>query len=157
MHGYLDSRVLQSDWYSERDHQGLLHALAEILPQGEPEGWRFIGGEAAKGHVTGPYKSILRGGPAGLIDNFQPYWRLSHSSGEWEIRETGAESRACRLADFAVGMPEYAPLMEGWFAQVLRFAGARDVEANCVDEDASGATWEVSWRGVEESPIVAGG
>jgi uncharacterized protein (TIGR02265 family) len=146
LHHYLESRVLQSNWYSERDHQELLRCLARTLPLGGPECWRFIGGEAAKGHVAGPYKVLIMSGPEALFASLQSFWRLVHTTGDWQVDDLGVGRRRCRLADFAVGMPDFGPLMEGWFVEALRSARARQVDARCTEQDESSATFEISWQ-----------
>jgi uncharacterized protein (TIGR02265 family) len=146
LHHYLESKVLQSSWYSESDHEQLMRCLARMLPQGEPECWRFIGCEAAKGHVAGPYKVLVAKGPDALFASFQSLWRLIHTTGDWQVEDSGVGRRRCRLDGFAVGMPEFGPLMEGYFAEILRLAGARHAEARCTQQDDSSATFEISWQ-----------
>ena len=145
LHHYLDSRVLQSSWYSERDHQELTRALVRMLPHDGPDCWRYIGGEAAKGRVSGPYKVMIMGGPEALFSSFQSFWRLVHTTGDWQVEESGEGRRRCRISDFAVGMPELAPLMEGWFAEAIRQGGGRQVAVRCSEQDESSATFEISW------------
>ncbi len=143
---YLVERILPGSWYPEADQQELLGILCTILPVPPPERWRFIGREAADDHANGLYAGLVSRGPAGFFSVFASLWRLLHTTGEWQVESLGPTSVRASLSDFAVGMPEYGPLMEGYLSRVLERCGAGGVTVVCLGTTPDGATWQASWE-----------
>jgi uncharacterized protein (TIGR02265 family) len=146
LHRYLSEHILPGSWYPEADNQALMRIIAAAMPVKPPECWRVIGREAASDHATGLYASMLQGGPQRYFAHFSGLWSVIHNSGSWQTERVAPNRYEATLADFAVGMPEYGPLMEGYLARVLELSGAADIDVRCVDADHQGARWSISWR-----------
>lgn len=76
---------------------------------------------------------------------FDSLWRLLHTSGRWQIETLAPHGVRATLSDFAVGMPEYGPLMEGYLARILERCGAKGVTVRCLETTPDGATWRTEW------------
>jgi hypothetical protein len=146
LHKYLHERILASSRYPEDDLVGLLRVLVRLLPGDERAAWESIGERAAETHFAGPFEVFIRGGPRHVVESFEALWRLQHDTGRWTV--SLLPDQPCgeaHLYDFAVGMPEYGPLMTGYSRRVLRMAGARSTDCELLRSDASTATWRLAW------------
>lgn len=143
---YLSRRVLVGSWYPEADHYALLRVLVRLMPEKPPECWRSIGRDGARGHVAGPYAGMVLGGPLAYVRSLPAQWRLHHTTGDWETAALGDKHHRLSLSSYAVGMPEIGAIMEGYFVEVLKLAGAAAPHAACLDQGPSAATWEIHWE-----------
>jgi hypothetical protein len=146
LHRYLQERILPSSWYPEDDLVTLLRVLVRLLPGDPRQSWESIGARAAENQFGGPFEVFLRGGLRHVVESFGALWQLQHDSGRWTVTLSPDEPRGeAQLHDFAVGMPEYGPLMTGYSRRVLLMAGARTADCELVRSDASSATWRLGW------------
>jgi len=146
LRSYLDERILPGSWYPEADLTAMLPVVVEILPPGEVERWELIGEHAADAHIAGPYESIVHRGPRGLLQSFNPIWRLQHDTGQWEISIADDDAATARLADFGAGMPSYGRLMIGYLRRLIMLSGVRTATVELLECDDDSGTWEVSWQ-----------
>jgi hypothetical protein len=146
LHRYLQERILASSWYPEDDLLALLRVLVRMMPGEARQAWESIGERAAEAHFAGPFEVFIRGGPRHVVESFEALWQLQHDSGRWTVSLVAGEPRGeAHIYDFAVGMPEYGPLMTGYARRVLLMAGARSAHCELLTADAATATWRLSW------------
>ena len=143
---YLSERILPGSWYPEADNQDLMRVLASTMPVAAPACWRLIGQAAATDHATGLYAATIQGGARRYFIHFEGLWSNIHTSGSWRAHEVSPTSCDATLSDFPAGMPEYAPLMEGYLERILELCNTSGGTVRCLESDHQGARWLASWR-----------
>ena len=150
LQSYLETRVVLLAWYPEEDFLELARALARILPSGGPAPWEWMGRESARRDLAEVYRPLLRpGDPLGTLAKGALLWSAYHDSGRFRALPDAPGSARLELADFGLPAVETCEIFRGYFAEVLRAAGARSVEVTqiaCRTQGAQSCLWQAKWE-----------
>lgn len=147
---YLDQRILVSEWYPESDQLGLLRALVQIVPDQGMDPWEFMGRFTAKHDLSSLYKSMIReDDPSGTLRNGALLWRTYHDTGRCTVTLEGESAAMVTLEEYGMPSREMCGILGGWYGELVRTVGGRDVEvehSHCVSRGDTACKWQIKWQ-----------
>jgi hypothetical protein len=154
LYRYLDERIMASSWYPEDEQLELIRALAQILPDVVPEAskgvYEFMGRFTAQADLGGLYSHMIRPGNAvGSLRRGITLWRTYHDTGTMKTHFPGPGMARLELRGYEGASSEMCRLLTGWYGEMVRMTGARDVEiveSLCVDRGDALCQWEIKWK-----------
>lgn len=133
LHGYLERRIVVSDWYPERDMYGLMLALAKLMPGSGAELYRQIGVLTMRNHLTGSYRHLLSGICLETLPvRAMALWKSLHDTGEMVVRIEDACTGSVVLRGYENPGLEMCLVIESYIAEQLRLAG---LDGFCIDSE----------------------
>lgn len=145
LQGYLEKRIVVSDWYPEQDMYGLMIALAKLLPGSGTELYRQIGVLTLRNHLTGSYRHLLDGICLETLPvRARALWKSLHDTGEMIVAVEGAGAGSVVLRGYHSPGPEMCLVIESYVAEELRLAGLDAVRIDperCVHRGADECYW----------------
>ena len=109
----------------------------------------LMGRGTAQADLSGIYKMRLRPGDlARTITLMSAVWKTTHDTGDVTMSVEGEKTATITLRNFGLRSREFCRVTTGYVGEVLRLAGARDVEVahpSCRDDGASECVWRASW------------
>lgn len=145
LHGYLERRIVVSDWYPERDLYELMLAFAKLMPGSGAELYRQIGVLTMRNHLNGSYRHLLSGICLETLPvRANALWKSLHDTGEMVVGVTDARTGSVLLREYENLGPEMCLVIESYIAEQLRLAGLDDVcidPERCVHHGADDCCW----------------
>ena len=150
LHHYLDQRILVSEWYPESDQLALVRVLGRFMPKGEGDPWELMGRFTAERDLGGLYKSLIRqGDPVATLKNGALFWGRYHDTGHVTVLIEGDGAGRITLEDYGMPSREMCGILGGWYGELVRTVGGRDVEVThdrCVSRGAGLCEWRIKWN-----------
>lgn len=149
---YLETRVLSSSWYPEKDYLDLMRVLVPLWPHDAQSGisaWEAAARASSTAYFEGPYASMVRvGDPSRTLANLEALWRLRHDTGTVRVTTIGENESAIELSDYSLVAPEVCELVQGTIWGFLHFAEAGGIEIRHLRCRARGdavCEWRAHW------------
>ncbi len=150
IHWYLDERIMVSGWYPENDQLALIRALAQVLPPTGMDVYEFMGRFTAQRDLVGLYGHMLKmGDPEATLRRGPAIWKAYHDTGTLQVTFTGPGLARIQISDYGLPSTEMCRLLLGWYGELVRMTGARNVEiveAQCRHRKDVACVWEVKWE-----------
>ena len=150
LHRYLDERILEAKWYPEADLLALIEAMLPLIPGPRDEVLASMGAHSAREHLQGIY-SHLTGGRSATPSPSQAFalWASQHDTGRLKIESSSPDEMVMSVRDFGHPSETMCGIFGGYFAELLRLQGARDVrvtQRECVLRGAPQCSWMLKSR-----------
>jgi len=153
LHPYLSGRLLAGSWYPEQDHVELRKALGTLLAH-IPNVWSFLGTTAARLYGRSLYRAmVVNGDPRLTLQTFPNYWPLGHSSGRLTVAFERGNAASIEIFDYQAASDETCGTIQGFYAELLKMAGAIDVQIakrSCLASGGTHCRWDVSWSSTDD-------
>ncbi len=153
---YLDERIMVSGWYPEEDQLELIRALAQVLPAPGMDMYEFMGRFTAERDLAGLYEHMVKqGDPQWTLRRGPAIWRSYHDTGTLSVTFEGPGSARLELSDYGLPSSEMCRVLLGWYGQLVRMTGAREVEISetrCRQRKDAACVWEVKWTAENGAP-----
>jgi hypothetical protein len=153
LHKYLEGRILISTWYPEEDSLELIRAVAKILEQDgvgtTAQVYAFMGRELARHNLRIYDRLIAAGDPAGTLRRSLAIWSIYHDTGSSKVTIDAPGKARLELKDYALPSQEMCLTRVGYYAEILRHAGASDVrivELQCSARGAPTCVMQIEWK-----------
>jgi hypothetical protein len=148
-HGYLEERILESNWYPEEDLVALLRVTVELLGAPEEETLALLGAEAMRRNRSGAYAHLFEGRSGERILRVgDVVWRAMHDTGKLRFSRDAVGRGRCELLDFDTPSGEMCGILAGYGIALLEAAGYRDVGVAkdlCVLRGDDCCAWSFTW------------
>ncbi|MFQ5457989.1 MAG: hypothetical protein ACE5FC_06005, partial [Myxococcota bacterium] len=155
-HHYLDQRILVSEWYPESDQLALLRVIVRFMPKNEVDPWELMGRFTAERDLGTLYKSLVRPhDPVGTLRNGALFWGRYHNTGRVTVTLEGEGAGRITLEDYGMPSREMCGILGGWYRELVRTVGGRNVEithGRCVSRGADACEWGVKWTEAPPTP-----
>ncbi len=155
LHGYLERRIVVSDWYPEEEMFALLLALGKIMPGSGDDLFRQIGVLNARNHLNGSYRHLLSELRLDTLPiRANALWKSLHDTGELTLEIEGTGTGRTMLRGYANPGSEMCLVIDAYLAEVLRLTGldaVRTAAEGCVHRGASECCWR--FRGEPRAPL----
>jgi hypothetical protein len=154
LHGYLERRIVVSDWYPEEEMYALMLALGKVMPGSGDELFRQIGVLNARNHLNGSYRHLLSELRLETLPiRAAALWKSLHDTGELLVEIEGAGAGRTVLRGYVNPGPEMCLVIDAYVAEVLRLTGLDRVRSEtecCVHRGAAECRWR--FRGDPRAP-----
>ncbi len=146
-----------SAWYSGKDHLDLLRALAHILPERDGSVCAFMGREAARRDLKGVYRTVVSpGDPVATLKRCVLYWQIYHDTGRLLLTFEGPGRARLDITGYEMASKEMCEVIEGWYLEALRMAGAAQSaieHTRCVARKEPWCRFEVRWEASHSATV----
>lgn len=153
---YLDERIMVSGWYPEEDQLELIRALAGLLPETRIDVYEFMGRFTAERDLAGLYGHMVKqGDPQWTLRRGPAIWRSYHDTGTLSVTFDGPGMARLELSDYGLPSSAMCRVLLGWYGQLVRMTGAREVEigeTRCRQRKDAACVWEVKWPAENGDP-----
>lgn len=150
LHHYLDIRILESSWYPQDDHLGLIRAAARLVGGHSQQTLEMFGRMAAQQHLEGIYAHLKpESDPLALPRRAFALWSSLHDSGQLKMKVEGEKQACLRVDGYATPSLETCHMTSGYIAEVCERSTMRDPAVRKTGCDLAGdeaCIWEVRWR-----------
>jgi len=146
---YLEERIQESRWYPEADLLALIEVMLQLLPGPRDESLPMMGTHSARDHMAGIYSHLSGSGKGCAPSQSRAFaiWASQHDTGRFRVEQLGPDKARMTLRDFGHPSETMCGVFTGYFAELLRLDGARDVVATktgCVLRGDPACSWDVS-------------
>lgn len=145
LHEYLETQIVITDWYPERDMYELMQALEKLLPITGPDLYREVGVLNAHNHLRGSYRHLLKDMHLRALPvRAEALWKSLHDTGQLVIRVEDDSSGRVLLRDYANPGPDMCLVIESYMAEVFRLIGIESVQTaveSCVHHGGTECRW----------------
>jgi len=153
---YLADEVRLSSWYPEKHFEGLVRAVAKLMPMPLAEAIEAIGAAGAHEHAD-VYGDLLR--TLESSSSLFALWGAQHDSGELRgTTETPTRARVS-LVGFDSPSETNCLLASGYIRGGLAANGFEDIaieKLHCMVRGDSLCEWRVTWKNPDATPVTPG-
>lgn len=142
---YLETQIVITEWYPERDMYELMQGVEALLPISGAELYREIGVQNAHNHLRGSYRHLLKGMHLRALPiRAEALWKSLHDTGQLLIRVEDESSGRVALRGYANPGPNMCIVIESYMAEVFRLIGVESVRTaveSCVHRGDTECCW----------------
>lgn len=153
LHHYLEEEIRESSWYPEADLAALLEAVVPMLPGSRDEVLAGMGAQTARGHMDGIYSHLRLDASESMSRRAVALWASQHDTGRFDLAFVSPSETRMTVRDFGHPSDLLCGILGGYFAEMMRLAGAADVSVtkeSCVLRGDSECVWLVRSHGSGE-------